>query len=152
MGALSVLPVVSLGNLCCCLWIIAGGVTAAYMLQQNETTPITPADGALVGLCAGLVGALVYLALSIPIAILLAPIERIIQERLLEFGREMPPGFNGYFGTALGRGIRLFVGFIVMLFLGSFFSTLGGLLGAAIFRKPTPAAAPPAPQPPAQLL
>jgi len=145
MGALSVLPIVSLGNLCCCLWIIAGGVTAAYLLQQNQTTPITPADGALVGLCAGLIGALIYLALSIPIAILLAPIERAIEERLLELGqRGMPPGFNGYFGSAFGRGIRLFVGFIAMLFLGSFFSTLGGLLGAALFRKPQPAPPPPA--------
>jgi len=152
MGALSALPLVSAGNLCCCLWVIAGGVTAAYVLQQNETTPITPADGALVGLLAGLIGAVVYLVLSIPITILLAPIERAIEDRLIELGRGMPPGFRGYLGSAVGRGVRLMFGFIFMLFLGSFFSTLGGLLGAAIFRKsppqPPPSAPPPPPLPP----
>ena len=50
MGVLSALPLISAGNLCCCLWIICGGVVAAYMLQQNSETPITQSDGALVGM------------------------------------------------------------------------------------------------------
>ena len=44
MGVLSALPIISAGNLCCCLWIISGGLVAAYVLQQNQPTPITPAD------------------------------------------------------------------------------------------------------------
>jgi hypothetical protein len=36
---------------------------------------------------------------------------------------------------------RIFA-FMIWLFLGAIFSTLGGLLGAAIFRKQTPASGP----------
>jgi len=35
IGILSALPVVSWGN-CCCLWIIGGGVLAAYLDQQRD--------------------------------------------------------------------------------------------------------------------
>ena len=59
MGVLSALPLVAAGN-CCCLWVISGGAIAAYLLQQNQTAPLTPADGALVGLLAGLIGAIVH--------------------------------------------------------------------------------------------
>ena len=55
MGVLSALPIISAGNACCCLWVVTGGFVAAYLFQQNRAAPITPADGALVGLLAGLV-------------------------------------------------------------------------------------------------
>jgi len=32
LGILSALPIVSAANLCCCLWVVAGGVLAAYLL------------------------------------------------------------------------------------------------------------------------
>src|SRR5205814_1251056 len=59
MGVLSALPLVNAANICCCLWVIAGGAVAAYLLQQNQTMPIAPGDGALVGLFAGIIGAFV---------------------------------------------------------------------------------------------
>jgi len=59
MGVLSALPVISAGNACCCLWVVSGGVVAAYLFQQNTSRPITPGDGAMVGLLAGFIGALV---------------------------------------------------------------------------------------------
>ena len=46
---------------------MSGGAVAAYVLQQNQEAPITPGDGALAGLLAGIVGAFIYLVLSIPI-------------------------------------------------------------------------------------
>ena len=36
LGVLSALPIVNIGNACCCLWVIAGGVAAAYLLQNNR--------------------------------------------------------------------------------------------------------------------
>jgi hypothetical protein len=137
MGTLSALPIISAGNICCCLWVVSGGLVASYVLQQNDLLPITPGDGALVGLLAGVTGALIYLALSIPITILVAPMERLVMERLAELSGTMPPDFSGYMGS-IGRGIGLMIGFVLMLFLGSMFSTLGGILGAAIFRKNSP--------------
>ncbi len=46
MGVLSALPVIQIGNVCCCLWVILGGVLAAYVMQQGHPYPITIADGA----------------------------------------------------------------------------------------------------------
>ena len=90
-GALSALPIVQVGNLCCCLWIISGGVAAAYVLQQSQTAPITPGDGALVGLLAGLAGAFVYVVIAVPTAIVTAPIQRELMARLLDRLGDVPP-------------------------------------------------------------
>ena len=143
LGVLSALPIVAAGNICCCLWVVSGGAVAAYLLQQNDPAPITTGDGALVGLFAGLIGAFIYLALSIPITILIAPMERAFMQGLLERLSEnvgsMPADLRGGMGSYIGQGIGLMIGFIFMLFLGSGFSTLGGLLGAALFRRRSPA-------------
>ena len=94
MGVLSSLPLISAGNVCCCLWVVGGGLVAAYVLQQRQATPITPADGALVGLLAGIFGAFVGLLISIPISFLVAPMERQIVQRVLENSGNMPPEFR----------------------------------------------------------
>jgi hypothetical protein len=143
LGVLSALPIVSAGNICCCLWVISGGVVAAYFLQQGDAAPITTGDGALVGLFAGVVGAFIYLALAIPITILIAPMEQAFMEGLRQrifdnMGGNMPAGFGGGLPGYIGQGIGLVISFLFMLFVGSMFSTLGGLLGAAIFRRRPP--------------
>jgi Family of unknown function (DUF5518) len=152
MGVLSALPFINVGNVCCCLWVVSGGLVAAYMLQQNQTTPITPGDGALVGLLAGIVGAFVTFVLSIPIGLLMEPMQRAMVQRTLEMAGSMPPEIRQIlenYGTPrsgigiLGRMIFRVIGLFFMLAIGSIFSTLGGLLGAALFKK----GAPPAPQP-----
>ena len=147
MGVLSALPIVSAGNLCCCMWVIAGGLVAAYLLQQNQAAPITPGDGALVGLLAGLAGAVVHLIISIPIGLMLAPFERAMFERVGEMAGSMPPEMrellerygSNRVGVGLAAGIMWrMIGFMFMLVIGGIFSTVGGLLGAVIFRKQTP--------------
>jgi hypothetical protein len=135
VGLLSALPIISGGNLCCCMWLITGGVVAAYVLQQHQATPITAGDGALAGLLAGLAGAFVYLVVSIPVAILLAPFEQRVYERLLDSMQNVPPQLRGYAASPIALGVRTMLGFIVMLLLGAIFSTLGGLLGASIFAR-----------------
>ena len=138
MGVLTGLPIVSAGNLCCCMWVIGGGVIAAYMLQQNETSPITTGDGAAVGLMAGVIGAFVYLIISIPISFLVAPMEREIVQRFVERMGEMPPEFREFATRRVGTGFRLIMGFILWLFVGAIFSTIGGVVGQAIFQKKLP--------------
>jgi hypothetical protein len=147
MGVLSALPIVSVANACCCLWIVCGGLVAAYVLQQNQSAPITPGDGALVGLLAGIFGALVQVALSIPIGLIIGPMERELMQRVLEMAGNIPPDIRDAFErySREGRtGALLILGRIVELVfwmvIGSLFSTLGGLLGAALFRKPNPPA------------
>jgi hypothetical protein len=150
MGVLSALPLVAAGNLCCCLWVVSGGAIGAYLLQQNQTTPISPGDGALVGLLAGIIGAFVQFVVSIPIGILVAPLERAMVQRLIEMAGTMPPemreALERYSGGGdLGVGmfiLRKVAELVMWLFAGAAFSTLGGLLGAVMFRKPAPPAEP----------
>ena len=102
-------------------------------------------DGALAGLLAGLVGACVHLVLAIPIDILMAPLERAMAERFLDLAGTMSPEMRDMVDRMSGRNvefsigiilIRRVLGFMFMLFVGAIFSTLGGLLGAALFKKP----------------
>ena len=147
MGVLSSLPIINAGNLCCCLWVVSGGAVAAYLLQQNQTEPITPGDGALVGLFAGIIGAAAGFVISIPIGLLMEPMQRAMIQRTLEMSGNMPPALRemlenyGQPRTAMGimgRIMLRLIGFFFMLFIGSMFSTLGGLLGAAMFKKTPP--------------
>jgi len=145
MGVLSALPLISAGNLCCCLWVISGGLVAAYLLQQNQSTPIAPGDGALVGLLAGLVGAAVQVLVSIPIGLLVGPMEREMVRRILDMSGAMPPEVRDAverYGRDAQAGAlfllsRVFA-FVIWLFIGAIFSTLGGVLGAAVFKKSAP--------------
>jgi len=149
MGVLSALPIVSAGNVCCCLWVVSGGVIAAYLVQQNQSLPITPADGALVGLLAGLVGAAVRFVVSIPIDFLMAPFEQALLQRVLDVGT-LPPEFRDLVERYSGRDrevslafqvVGRIVGLMFWMFVGAVFSTLGGLIGSLIFRKDVPPAA-----------
>ena len=66
IGVLSALPLVNVGNCCCCLWVICGGALAAYLRQQSSPAQIDAAEGALVGLLAGVIGGVIATVLSIP--------------------------------------------------------------------------------------
>ncbi|HWF86504.1 MAG TPA: hypothetical protein VG222_16710 [Vicinamibacterales bacterium] len=147
MGVLSALPIVYAGNACCCLWVVCGGITAAYVFQQNQTMPIATGDGALVGLLAGFVGAGVHLVLSVPIDIVMAPIERAMAMRLGDMAGNMPSGMRDMIDQFSQRSAEAGIGlilirrvflFMLMLVVGSIFSTIGGLIGAVIFRKSLP--------------
>jgi hypothetical protein len=147
MGVLSALPIIYVGNLCCCMWVIAGGLVAAYVFQENHPEPMTVGDGALAGLLAGLVGAGVHFVLSIPIDIVMAPLERNFAQRLIDMVGTMPPEMREMIDRIqqqqMERGIvfvlvRRIAGFMVMLVIGAVFSTIGGVIGAAIFQKKTP--------------
>jgi hypothetical protein len=138
MGVLSALPIVSAGNLCCCLWVVSGGLLSAYLLQQNRSEVITAADGAIVGLLAGIFGATIQFVLSIPIGLLVGPVEQRMLERLREMSGSMPPGFGGSARDGLGMlgtvVLRL-VAFGFTLVVGSVVSAVAGIVGAAIFAR-----------------
>jgi hypothetical protein len=136
IGVLSALPFVSM---CCCLWVIAGGVLATYLLQERLTTPVTAGDATVVGLLAGIFGAILstvlsqLLALARGVDVTDAINEMIGQGRLppeltgaLEQVRDMPPAF-----FIIGS-------LVVSLFIYPIFSMLGALLGVALFKRQPP--------------
>jgi hypothetical protein len=146
---LSALPIISAGNCCCCLWVVAGGIVAAWIMQANHPSAITVADGAMVGLLAGLIGSVVMLLLSIPISITLGPIQERFIERLLESSGDLPPGLKDAFENARGRPgpLGILITFVFQLVVGSIFATVGGMLGTLIFRKGPAAGSTPPPLP-----
>lgn len=151
IGVLSALPVINLAN-CCCLWILGGGMLAAY-LDQAPGRPNAPARGALDGLLAGIVGAFVFLIASMAVSTLVAPLQERMLAELLGGGYDFPPEVRDTLEVMRQREDGLFghvAGFVLMLFAGLIFGTLGGLLGALFFwRNDVPRAlgGPPPPPP-----
>jgi hypothetical protein len=149
MGVLSALPLIGAANACCCLWFVIGGLIASYTLQQDQSTPITPGDGAMVGLLAGLLGAVVATLVSIPIDLVMGPMSREMLRGLAE-SNDLPPNIRGLIENmlqnnagAVGFVLARAAAFVMYVLLGGFFSTLSGLLGAVLFSRRTPVVPPP---------
>jgi hypothetical protein len=138
IGVLSSLPLVAIGNLCCCLWVIIGGLLTVYLEQQAQPDPIDTGDAAVGGLLAGVFGAIVAVAGA---AVMQAVTGPMMQEQMQqvfanrpEISPEMQEMFQRFF---TGRNMILFTA-IVDLPVFAIFGALGGLLGVAFFRKKVP--------------
>ena len=139
---LSALPFVSIGN-CCCLWIIGGGLLAAYLDSQSSPRSLTVGRGALDGFLAGIIGAFVYLVVAILLDGLISPMQRQFAEEMARQSQAMPPELRGWFESLASRStspVRWALGFFFQLFVSMVFAPLGGMLGAVFFKKDIPPA------------
>ena len=148
IGVMSALPIVNIGNCCCCLWVLAGGALAVYLRKQNATVPITAAEGALVGLLAGAIGGVIGAVLNIPIQMMMGPMQAEWLGRIAAGNDDMPAEMREMIdrmaaGGALGAA-GIFMS-LVNIVTSTIFGMLGGLLGVAIFNRNSP---PQQPQPP----
>jgi hypothetical protein len=77
---------------------------AAYLLQQENPNPVDFGDGAIVGLLAGVFGAIAFVIVSIPI-LMLAGFQASVFQRVMSNANEMPPEarFSMPIGAARGR-------------------------------------------------
>jgi hypothetical protein len=154
IGVLSALPIINVLNVCCCAWVIAGGIVTAYLMQNASVVAITIGDGALGGLMAGIIGGVVNAVLSIPVSLLLRPFQMRMMQQFMDNARDMPEGLRFFMARGMYGGAGLAIAFISTLMLslvvGAIFATIGGMIGAAIFSrgKPTVSTAPPPPPPP----
>jgi hypothetical protein len=138
IGVLSALPIINIGNCLCCMWVVAGGALAAYLMQQNYPYAITTADGALVGLLAGLIGGIIGVALAVPIELMMGPVQQRMIERYVMSNPDIPPETRDMLGRMATRGaMGVFIVFraIISAVIGMIFGMLGGLLGVALFKK-----------------
>ena len=156
MGLLSSIPIISAGNLCCCLWVLLGGALASYLLiKRSPVLPVKTGDGAVTGALAGVVGAVVYLVVGVPLGLLMQrssmsmfqgimgsinnPEFRRAMEQAMEQAQHQP--MSQRLGSAL---LGWFIGSIVMVGM----ATLGGVIGVALFEKRKGAPPPPSYPPP----
>jgi hypothetical protein len=137
IGVLSALPIVNVAN-CCCLWIIGGGVLAAYLVQQGDPRPITVGRGAIAGVTAGVIGAFVWLFVSIALNPFMAPLQERLVDTMIRNAQDMPPDVRELIDMTANRAsspLRYAVGVAFHLFAGLIFATLGGILGAVFYRR-----------------
>jgi hypothetical protein len=135
IGVLSNLPFVSAGNICCCLWVVAGGVLVTYLMQQKTPEPITTSDAMLGGVIAGLVGALISVAVTAFTLSITGPLWQEPLRRAMEQNPQITPEIQAFITKLMsGSGIVLLTA-CLNIPLYSVFGMLGSLLGVAFFRK-----------------
>jgi uncharacterized membrane protein YeaQ/YmgE (transglycosylase-associated protein family) len=136
IGVLSALPFVSM---CCCLWVIAGGVLTTYLLQERMTTPVTAGDATIAGLLAGIVGAILATVLSQLLAMARGLNFADAINDLIGQGR-LPPEMTGALEQVRDMPPAIFIigSLLVSLFIYPIFSILGALLGVALFKRQPP--------------
>lgn len=135
IGLLSIIPIVNLGNFCCCLWAILGGLLATYLYVKNSPVPASPGDGAILGAIAGAVGGVIVIVLGIPISIVAGGITRELFIRIME---SVNPSQAEMLRAQMAAGetiVGAIVNAIILAVLLVIFSTLGGLIGVPIFEK-----------------
>lgn len=143
LGVASAIPILNLLNCACCALVIGGGVLGAYLYTKDmPPSPQAPyGDGALVGLMAGVVGAIVSSILQIPLTLLtagvgLAPgLDQVFEQ--MDLPEEAQEILSGIGAGGLSLTVML-IGFVTSLFIYSIFATVGGVIGVAVFSKKTP--------------
>ncbi len=143
IGVLSVLPGVSLLNVCCCLWVIVGGVLTTYLMQQQDPAPIDTSAAALGGLIAGAIGGLIS-AIGAAVMFSMGGVEQqqAIQDMMQAMG-DMPPEAAAFVERFTSGPFMAIVGGAITVPIYGVFGLLGALLGVVFFRR-KPGAAPPA--------
>jgi hypothetical protein len=145
LGVLMVITVLlrdvtSIGFLgCCnCLWPIGAGLLGTLMFIKGSPTPAKVSDGAVVGILAGLVGAVIHLVVVIPLQYFL--FSTAFELQMAQVRHQFP--------TLQLPGILplMIIGGIIWLFIGLVLSLIGGLIAVPIFEKRKDGMPPPPPQ------
>ena len=124
MGFLSAIhSLIPFVGACCCIWSIIGGGLASFLYIKGSSVPVKLGDGAIVGALAGVVGGIIYVIIYLPYSLFVGM--AVMQEQLNRTGVQIP--FSGTILVIIGS----IVGAIMLVVL----STLGGVIGTAIFEK-----------------
>ena len=161
LGLLSSIPPINFVNICCCLWVLLGGVIAARtLIKRSPVFPVTTGEGATVGALAGVIGSLILLVISVPLGLMgvgegmtYSFLERLgdaaNNAEVREQMRQMIEQMQRQAATqSVGQKLvgALFAWLITaVIYIG--FATLGGIIGVALFEKrkgqPMPPMGPP---------
>jgi len=151
-GVAGGLPIIGALNCACCALIIGGGFLASWLYSKDcaaSGVGFTPSAGAQVGLVAGLFYAIASSVIAGIVSMMFPKnleqmAEMFEQFDLPEEQFDMAMKFIEGSGSATG----MMIGFFVTLLLAAVFSTIGGLIGGAVFKIETPPPASSTPQAP----
>jgi hypothetical protein len=132
VGVLSAIPFL---NYCCCIWAIGGGVLAGFLYIRSAPVPVKVGEGAVIGVLTGIVGAILYFIISVPIGYFFSGAQ--VEETLTRAGVQLPAGVSGlllFVLVGLIGGLCLFV-----------LAIIGGLISVPIFEKRKDGPPPPPP-------
>src|SRR5262245_41042086 len=143
-GLLSVAPGISIANCCFCAWLLVGVAIATKMLINRTHRPIKSGEGALVGAIAGVIATTTYLLISV--ALIVFSIGQEFQMKILSRISEKSgnPDFQEMMQKIIEANVnqtpaqRLVAALPILVITAVLhvgFSTLGGLLGVALFEK-----------------
>lgn len=162
LGVLSAVPIINFVNCACCAWVIFGGALASYLYLKNYPPTLQPptyGDGAIIGVLAGIVGAVIDTIISLPLHFLTQGMigdswREQIEEALSD--PEIPEGVRQLIESLLAGGLGLGAVLLELVFslvIFAIFGAIGGIIGIAMFQKKAPPSyptygyqAPPAPQ------
>jgi hypothetical protein len=141
LGLLSSIPVISAGNIFCCMWVLLGGGAAVVLLtRQRPLNSITYGDGAFAGVLSGLFGAVIGTAVQMSFHAITARFfqsERQQLETILnQMGAEGPVR-DWVLRVASGEisAATVFFTFFSNLLVFALFAMIGGILAVAILKK-----------------
>ena len=132
-GVLSGIPFV---NCLCCIWIIGGAMLSAHLLSKDSPVALSSGDGAIVGIFAGIIAAVVDFIISIPFQAMSSELFQNFMEKFAEYSDDLPEGWESLLesGSDLSAAWTiLFFVFSIVIF--SALGALGGILGISLFGK-----------------
>ena len=110
-------------------------------MQQNTPARSRSATARSSACSPASIGAFIWLILTIPISLAMAPMQQRMPQRVLQNAADLPPELprpSSKACPAVRRSAwRSLFGFFLMLVVSTLFGTLGGLFGALMFRKVT---------------
>ena len=151
IGVISGIPGLSLLNCCCCAGILLGGAMSVYLYRQdftNEMPPMESSDALILGIVAGIIGAISSTFLSSFVTLFFGQTEIRIMRNLLDMLEnrgtipqnlidklrdQIEPAIKE--GGTIGGILR---SLIFDLIIYPIFSMLGGLIGYGIFGRKKP--------------
>ncbi len=118
----------------CCLWIIGGAMLAAYLLSKDSPVALTGGDGAIVGIFAGIVAAVVHAFVNIPFQSFNREFLDEVRNWITGYMEEVPSGWENLFEGGFSIGL-FFAGLVVSAMIFAAFGALGGIIGISLFGK-----------------
>ena len=142
IGVMSGLPLISAGNICCCLWVVIGGVLAQHFLQKGQAMPVEMSQAVLTGLIAGAVGAVIAAILNMALLPITGPLTQRLISQWVSQMPNVPPEVQDRLQNIQTSGsaaiAQQIIGLAFSVPMYGIFAMLGALLGRAMFKPKNP--------------